>query len=39
MTTDHRKVNAESAQAILLDDPSFLCQIVERVLQECWKRR
>lgn len=34
MATDHRKVNTESAQAILLDDPSFLRQIVERVLQE-----
>jgi len=34
MTTDHRKVNTQSAQAILLDDPSFLRQIVERVLQE-----
>ena len=34
MATDHRKVNTDSAQAILLDDPSFLRQIVERVLQE-----
>ena len=34
MTQDHRKVNAEIAQGILLDDPSFLREIVERVLQE-----
>jgi putative transposase len=34
MATDHRKVNTDSAQAILLDDPSFLRQIVEGVLQE-----
>jgi putative transposase len=34
MTHDHRKVSAQLAQGILLDDPSFLGQIVERVLQE-----
>ena len=34
MTQDHRKVSAQLAQGILLDDPSFLRQIVERVLQE-----
>jgi putative transposase len=34
MTHDHRKVNMELAQGILLDDPSFLLWIVERVLQE-----
>jgi putative transposase len=34
MTQDHRKVSAEIAQGILLDDPSFLREIVERVLQE-----
>jgi len=34
MTTDHRKVSAELAQGVLLDDPSFLREIVERVLQE-----
>ncbi len=33
MTTDHRKVNTELAQGILLDDPAFLKEIVERVLQ------
>ena len=34
MTHDHRKVSAEIAQGILLDDPNFLREIVERVLQE-----
>jgi transposase-like protein len=34
MTQDHRKVDAQSAQGALLDDPSFLREIVERVLQE-----
>ena len=35
MTHDHPKVSAEIiAQGILLDDPSFLREIVERVLQE-----
>jgi transposase-like protein len=34
MTTDHRKPDAEVAQGVLLDDPSFLKEIVERVLQE-----
>jgi putative transposase len=34
MTIDHRKVSAQLAQGILLDDPSFLREIVERVLQE-----
>ena len=34
MTQDHRKVSAELAQGILLDDPGFLLGIVERVLQE-----
>jgi putative transposase len=34
MAKDHRKVNTELAQGILLDDPGFLRQIVERVLQE-----
>jgi len=31
---DHRRVNAESAQEVLLDNPGFLKEIVERVLQE-----
>jgi len=34
MTNDHRKVDKELAQGILLDDPGFLRQIVERVLQD-----
>jgi putative transposase len=34
MAKDHRKVSVELAQGILLDDPGFLPQIVERVLQE-----
>ena len=34
MTQDHRKVRAQLAQGILLDDPGFLRHIVERVLQE-----
>jgi putative transposase len=34
MTKDHRRANAELVQGILLDDASFLKEIVERVLQE-----
>jgi hypothetical protein len=34
MAKDHRKVSAEIAQEILLEDPNFLREIVERVLQE-----
>ncbi len=34
MTQDHRRVDAHMAQEVLLDDPSFLREIVERVLQE-----
>ena len=34
MTTDHRRLDAETVQGILLDDPDFLREIVERVLQE-----
>jgi putative transposase len=34
MTNDHRRPDVEFAQGILLDDPSFLGEIVERVLQE-----
>src|SRR5215211_7760117 len=34
MTTDHRRVDTQLAQGILLDDPSFLKEIVERVIQE-----
>lgn len=34
MTQDHRKVSEQLAQGVLLDDPGFLHEIVERVLQE-----
>ena len=34
MTTDHRRLDARMTQGILLDDPNFLREIVERVLQE-----
>ncbi len=34
MTKDYRRSDAELAQEILLDDPGFLRQIVERVLRE-----
>ena len=34
MTHDHRRLDAETVQEILLDDPDFLHEIVERVLQE-----
>lgn len=34
MAEDHRRVDAELAQGILLDDPGFLKEIVERVIQE-----
>jgi putative transposase len=34
MTTDHRRVDTQIAQDVLLDDPGFLKEIVERVVQE-----
>ncbi len=34
MTKAHRRTGAEMAQGILLDEPDFLREIVERVLQE-----
>jgi len=34
MAKDHRRVDVELAQGILLDDPGFLKEIVERVIQE-----
>ena len=34
MTTDHRRVDAELVQEVLLDDPGFLREIVERVVQQ-----
>ena len=34
MAKDHRRISEEVAQGILLDNPTFLKEIVERVLQE-----
>ena len=34
MTQDHRRVQAGTAQEVLLDDPGFLREIVERVVQQ-----
>ena len=34
MTTDHRRGDAQIAQEALLDDPAFLREIVERVVQQ-----
>ena len=34
MAKDHRRMSEEVAQGILLDDPTFLKEILERVLQE-----
>jgi putative transposase len=34
MTTDHRRADTRMAQEALLDDPSFLKEIVERLIQE-----
>ncbi len=34
MAKDHRMVDVESVQEVLLDHPGFLREIVERVLQE-----
>ena len=34
MAEDHRRLAEEVAQGVLLDDPGFLKEIVERVLQE-----
>jgi putative transposase len=34
MADDHRRVDAELVQGALLDDPNFLKEIVERVMQE-----
>ena len=34
MAEDHRRPAEEALQGILLDDPGFLKEIVERVLQE-----
>ena len=34
MTTDHRRVDAELVQEVLLDDSGFLREIVEREVQQ-----
>jgi Transposase, Mutator family len=34
MTKDHRRVDAGTAQEILLDDPGFLREIAERLVQQ-----
>ena len=34
MANDHRRADARLAQEVLLDDPAFLKEIVERVVQE-----
>src|SRR5829696_8789075 len=34
MAKDHRRVDAQMAQEILLDDPDFLREIVEKVVQQ-----
>jgi putative transposase len=34
MTTDHRRADTRMAQEALLDDPSFLKEILQRVIQE-----
>src|SRR5215211_3457774 len=34
MANDHRRVDTELVQEVLLDDPDFLCEIVERVVQQ-----
>jgi transposase-like protein len=34
MAKDHRRLDAESVQEVLLDDPGFLREIPERVVQQ-----
>ncbi len=34
MATDHRRVEAELVQEVLLDDPGFLREVVERAVQQ-----
>lgn len=34
MTKDHRRADAELVQEVLMDDPNFLREIVERVVQQ-----
>jgi len=39
MTKDHRRLTEEATQGVLLDDPAFLREIVDRKLQELRKPR
>jgi transposase-like protein len=34
MAKDHRRVDAELVQEVLLDDPAFLRELVERAVQQ-----
>jgi hypothetical protein len=34
MAKDHRRLDVELVQEVLLDDPGFLREIVERVIQQ-----
>jgi transposase-like protein len=34
MAKDHRRVDAELVQEVLLDDPGFLREVVERAVQQ-----
>ena len=34
MAKDHRKLDAQLVQEVLLDDPGFLREIVERAVQQ-----
>ena len=38
MAKDHRRADAELVQEVLLDDPDFLREIVERVVQQLLER-
>lgn len=39
MAEDHRRAAEEIVQEVLLDDPTFLHEIVERVSSRSWRRR
>lgn len=40
MAKDHRRADTELVQEVLLDDPDFLREIVERVVQQIlWRPR
>ena len=34
MAKDHRRVDAQSVQEVLLDDPGFLREVLERAVQQ-----